>query len=347
MRNFLLGKELGNIYDNFQRKDDAYHAALPRHYAMLPLERERQHALAAAVEAQRLQGGDAGARCLHATLHPALWGMRRTQVAAFADEVRSLHRQGALVNESGSHKPRPEAIFNDATVGPNMHQVNAQVIKPKTRRASPVPCVSWALMCNPTGLQIDLFVSHAWDEGVFEFVGSLQNAWPSGVQVAWVCFLANPQNLDIAAVLGSGPLDSPFYKAMVADTQNTKVVMLANSATPIHTRLWCVFEAYIAIEMQMDIKIVGDPSDFCTIPDMLMTGDLAALGHGGGLVGSCPRRRPWLGCGPVVAEWADWRPRWPWLLMHLCWSLLLDLPPQTRCSSNSTCGPRTVLRWFV
>ena len=33
---------------------------------------------------------------------------------------------------------------------------------------------------NPEGLQCDIFVTHAWAEGVFEFVDKVLRAWPAG-----------------------------------------------------------------------------------------------------------------------------------------------------------------------
>lgn len=37
---------------------------------------------------------------------------------------------------------------------------------------------SWALMRHPEGLKAEVFVSHAWQEGVFEFLQKLRSSWP-------------------------------------------------------------------------------------------------------------------------------------------------------------------------
>ena len=51
----------------------------------------------------------------------------------------------------------------------------AQLIKPVTHIAGEL---SWALMENPKGLKCDLFVTHGWAEGIYEFIDKLLHAWP-------------------------------------------------------------------------------------------------------------------------------------------------------------------------
>ena len=52
---------------------------------------------------------------------------------------------------------------SDKDFGPSIYTVNEQYIKPVTMKAGKM---SWALMRNPNGLVCDLFISHAWQEGV-------------------------------------------------------------------------------------------------------------------------------------------------------------------------------------
>ena len=52
---------------------------------------------------------------------------------------------------------------------------------------------------------------------------------------AYICFLSNPQNLDIGTLVGSGVEASPFYRVL-ASTPTPKVVMLANRNCAIHSR---------------------------------------------------------------------------------------------------------------
>ena len=135
--------------------------------------------------------------------------------------------------------------------GPSIYSVNEQYIKPVTRDAG---LMSWALMRNPEGLDCDLFISHAWQEGIFEFLTKVKHSWPRRVRNAWCCMLANPQNLDIGALLQT-PSDSPFALALRA----SKIVLVVpNRHESVYTRLWCGYEAYLAEEEGKTIVIAKD-----------------------------------------------------------------------------------------
>merc|ERR1712048_794396 len=79
-------------------------------------------------------------------------------------------------------------------------RVSMGLIKPVTLQAG---STSWALMCNKEGLKCDLFVTHGWQEGVYEFIDKVLNSWPSGAQHAYCCMLSNPQNLDVGDLIAS------------------------------------------------------------------------------------------------------------------------------------------------
>jgi hypothetical protein len=55
--------------------------------------------------------------------------------------------------------------------------VNEQYITPITHFHG---MMSWALMRNPAGLDCDMFISHAWLEGIFEFLRKVLHSWPRG-----------------------------------------------------------------------------------------------------------------------------------------------------------------------
>ena len=80
----------------------------------------------------------------------------------------------------------------------------------------------------------------AWDEGVFELIENALKAWPDDCEGAYICCLSNPQNLDIGELLNH-PEGSPFERILCSGIV-TDFMMLANSNTPIHTRLWCILE---------------------------------------------------------------------------------------------------------
>ena len=137
---------------------------------------------------------------------------------------------------------------SDKDYGPSMYTVNEQYIKPVTMKAGKM---SWALMRNPNGLVCDLFISHAWQEGVFEFLSKVRHSWPAGVRTAWCCMLANPQNLDISFFLHS-PSSSPFAVALRA---SEVMLVVPNRHQSVYTRLWCAYEAYLAQEEGKTILI--------------------------------------------------------------------------------------------
>ena len=105
--------------------------------------------------------------------------------------------------------------------------------------------------------------AQAWDEGVFEMIDNALKAWPDDCEGAYFCCLSNPQNLDITEVLNH-PDGSPFERILSCGVV-TDFVMLANSNTPIHSRLWCVLEAFKAwLERIRNVGISGEPVHLLT-----------------------------------------------------------------------------------
>ena len=110
--------------------------------------------------------GRAGAESLYAAdgIKPWKWGVSKGQLALFLAEVRAAHDAGKIQGQPDPSKPfyYPQEKFDSLEVGPNMHQVNASLIKPATRGAAPLPGLSWALAKNlkSGGRRCDLFFSH-------------------------------------------------------------------------------------------------------------------------------------------------------------------------------------------
>eukprot|EP00438_Fugacium_kawagutii_P031793 Skav230999 [mRNA] locus=scaffold1822:195486:196976:- [translate_table: standard] len=115
--------------------------------------------------------------------------------------------------------------------------------------------VSWALMKHPEGLQCDVFITHAWAEGVYEFVDKVTHSWPRGATAAYVCFLSNPQNLDISDLIQS-PRESPFAKAL---DSSRFVIAVPNHVCSIYSRIWCVYEAFLAYIWDKQIRVAKSP----------------------------------------------------------------------------------------
>ncbi|CAE7880017.1 unnamed protein product [Symbiodinium microadriaticum] len=152
--------------------------------------------------------------------------------------------------ETGKIRPHDRDMFDtsDLSIGPSVYTVNDQFIKPVTARAGNM---SWALLKNPAGVSCDVFVTHCWAEGIYEFIDRVEHSWPRGARAAYVCFLSNPQNLDIAGLIAS-PRESPFALALQAAPI---MLVLPNHSLSIYTRLWCCYEAFLAYSWRKTIRV--------------------------------------------------------------------------------------------
>ena len=178
---------------------------------------------------------------LHETVHPARWCITFADLKHFRSEVHRVLQEGKTFEENF-----------EASYGPSIYAVNEHYIKPVTAAAGKM---SWALMMNPEGLDCDLFITHAWQEDVFEFTEKVLASWPWRARHAWCCMLANPQNLDIAALLQS-PSSSPFALAL----QSSKYMLVVpNRHKSVYTRLWCGYEAYLAFQSNKIIRTAAPP----------------------------------------------------------------------------------------
>lgn len=230
-----------------------------------------------ACEVQAANGGLSGAEFLHANLSADYWGLTMGDIHEFVAIVTESLRAGELKNRGAV--PYSDDKFNSNQIGPSMYQVNDQIIKPVT--ADPnleLPGLSWALKGRPCGTKVSLFVTHAWAEGICEFYHGLQEVWPAGAEAsgaAYICFLSNPQNLDISAMLSSIE-DSPFNVALRRMPDTGKMLMIPTANTAIHGRLWCVFEAHVAKQLRVPILLGGSSTDLAADPKLALD-DKAAM----------------------------------------------------------------------
>ncbi|CAE6966568.1 unnamed protein product [Symbiodinium natans] len=134
--------------------------------------------------------------------------------------------------------------------------------------------MSWALMRNPEGLNCDVFISHAWKEGIYEFICKVLHSWPRSARNAWCCMLANPQHLDIGALL-QAPKNSPFALAL---QESSCVLVVPNRHSSVYTRLWCAYEAYVASEAGKEILIARASIRQQVLHSLLYLGAAATLG---------------------------------------------------------------------
>lgn len=148
----------------------------------------------------------------------------------------------------GDHAGVPFLQWHDAPpdveltqLSPNMHLVVSREIKPRTE---PYGC-SYALMRNPDGLAIDVFVTHSWNEIFSDFVGTLRMAIEPE-KVVWVCSFALNQNACISSMLDSDDLlQSPFALAL---RQAPRLVVVLDPELGVPLRAWCAFEIGKAAE---------------------------------------------------------------------------------------------------
>jgi hypothetical protein len=171
---------------------------------------------------------------LHTAVPPQRWCVSKQDLLDFRRTVQQKVADGTI-------RPSDVDPFDatDNYVGPSVHTVNQQLILPVTEKAGQM---SWALMLHPDGLDCDVYVTHCWQEGIYEFIDKVLNSWPRGAQSAYCCMLSNPQNLDIGEMVVS-PKESPFAVAL---KESKYMLVVPNSRCSIYSRIWCAYEAYIA-----------------------------------------------------------------------------------------------------
>jgi len=115
--------------------------------------------------------------------------------------------------------------------------------------------MSWALLRHPEGLPCDVFITHSWSEGLYEFIDKLLDSWPMGARAVWCCVFANPQALDIGDLI-SDPRTSPFAFALASAAH---VLVVTNRSASIYSRVWCIYEAFLAVESGKLITLASAP----------------------------------------------------------------------------------------
>jgi len=184
---------------------------------------------------------------MHQAVSPDRWCVTRADLKYLGQQVMDALEEGHIQYSPESSDSEDADV---SEFGPSIYVVNEQYIKPITAEAGKM---SWALMMNPDGLECDLFVSHAWQEGIFEFLSKVLGSWPLAARSAWCCMLANPQNLNIGSMLQS-PKTSPFALALQASRH---VLVVPNRHKSVYCRLWCGYEAYVASEHGKIIQIAS------------------------------------------------------------------------------------------
>eukprot|EP00812_Abedinium_dasypus_P013394 NODE_689_length_1406_cov_304.273131.p2 GENE.NODE_689_length_1406_cov_304.273131~~NODE_689_length_1406_cov_304.273131.p2 ORF type:complete len:443 (-),score=135.47 NODE_689_length_1406_cov_304.273131:60-1388(-) len=221
------------------------------------------------VQAKQI-GGREGAVHLHRHLPPIYWGVNHKQLRAFVRDCRRARLTNAAAPPLAPPPPDSSSIGAGGSVvrstesfgrvGPSIYQVCEQFLLPRTgAQAWPLPFASSALGWNHTeGLVCSFFISHAWSAGLWEFADVALEAWPSNCTGAYICFLSNPQHLrELLREMLAAPDEAPFRRVLRG--RAVELLVLANSGTLVHRRLWCIFEAHCATELGIPVRLVGDP----------------------------------------------------------------------------------------
>jgi len=174
------------------------------------------------------------------------WCITREDLDLFESEVRELWLEGKIPDDPD----HPNRSHDDPSVGPTIFQVSKHYIEPTTRKAGGV---SWALMRNPDGLECDVFATHCWAEGIFEFTTKVRQAWPRDAKHLWCCFLSNPQAGGVVKeVLEGDILQTPFARALLGAKY---LLVIPNKQQCVFSRLWCVFEFHLAVRAGLSIRL--------------------------------------------------------------------------------------------
>lgn len=175
-----------------------------------------------------------------------MWCVTREDLIDLKKQLKKAISEGQL-----KPPPKDDEFYMEEYDGvaierwdPSVYMVMENFIKPGLLKLE--SRTSWALERHPGGLKCDVFATHAWAEGIFEFIeAALQSFhWPS--KNMYVCFLGNPQDDDsLKELLGNicEPNESPFAKAL----ESAKwFIVIPTKRICIYERLWCVFEIFIA-----------------------------------------------------------------------------------------------------
>eukprot|EP00931_Biecheleriopsis_adriatica_P066327 TRINITY_DN40715_c0_g1_i1.p1 TRINITY_DN40715_c0_g1~~TRINITY_DN40715_c0_g1_i1.p1 ORF type:complete len:614 (-),score=79.89 TRINITY_DN40715_c0_g1_i1:28-1809(-) len=218
---------------------------------------------------QKLEGHE-----LHERVDASRWCISRDDLDFFEKEVKRCVAESRIRD----NPTVPNPYHEHPAIGPTIYQVTKHYIKPVTKAAGGM---SWALMRNPRGLPCDVFATHGWKEGVFEFICKARRVWPIDARHMYICFLSNPQNGDISELLSGDLSNSPFARALRTARY---MVVIPNHAQSIYKRLWCVYEAHLALERaahEPTFEIVLPAAEKpCKVVLFLIPGVIIAFGGG-------------------------------------------------------------------
>jgi len=135
-----------------------------------------------------------------------------------------------------------------------MYDVVNKIVKPMTSGKG----TGYALYCNKEApLRAKVMVSHAWQENFVQFLETVEQSGLKGP--FWVCAFSIYQNEDIENVtiqkqLGPSPSTGPFSTVL---KQSDRMLAVMTNSCDIYTRLWCVYEIFIAITLNVPVSLAA------------------------------------------------------------------------------------------
>lgn len=143
----------------------------------------------------------------------------------------------------------------------NVHQFVQEFVKPQTQGKG----MGYALMINQDKpLAVNLMVSHAWLENARLFFQDVLT-FMQPHEVAYICFLSNYQGSksEIDEQLGNVVDKLPFTQAL-KNAERMLVVPcqeLAKKDLGLYSRLWCIWEVKVAVDLGIPISIMPGRRD--------------------------------------------------------------------------------------
>eukprot|EP00928_Gymnodinium_smaydae_P011624 TRINITY_DN14267_c0_g2_i1.p1 TRINITY_DN14267_c0_g2~~TRINITY_DN14267_c0_g2_i1.p1 ORF type:complete len:695 (-),score=74.40 TRINITY_DN14267_c0_g2_i1:149-2233(-) len=173
-------------------------------------------------------------------------------------DVCEWHHHNTCTRSSQKHQLGSRQMQAD------MHLIVDRYIKPWTRDYSDTGlalAMSTARLCDSGGFIAEelcvatVFVSHCWNESFEEFATTIQ-AEMDPDRVVWVCSFAICQHNKF--VVPDDFCSLPFHQAMQSVE---RVVAVTDSACEVFGRCWCVFEASLALQLDIPYDIVLSADD--------------------------------------------------------------------------------------
>ncbi|CAE8595737.1 unnamed protein product [Polarella glacialis] len=211
---------------------------------------------------------------LHRRVPAHMWCVTEADIDEFVKKVALAHGAGRIPNDTHPVTGKNNEAHDHPDFGPSIHMVVKYVVVPESQAAGGM---SWALARHPDGLPVNIFMTHCWEEGIYEFHRKVKRYIHGGISARtnpetetdprpatphiWCCFLANPQcwpRQALKELLGQDPMKSPFAKALMAKNGAGELLakcvwLVSNHATSIYNRLWCVLELKIAMDLGLPI----------------------------------------------------------------------------------------------